>query len=454
MTSNPQASLKSRMLRASSWVLIGHVAGMALKMISSLITTRLLMPEVFGVVAIAMAVIVIIALLSDIGLRESLIQSRRGDEREFQDTAWTVQVIRGGITWIGTSMFVVGLYLANKYGLIPAGSTYATPVLPAVLLACSFVAVIQSFRSTKMFTANRHFSLARLTQIELISQLIGMAVTVGGAWMTRSVWAVVAGMVISTLATVLLSQYWLPGPRNRFHWDKGALHELMEFGRWVFISSAVSVLAMNGDRILLGGFVGAETLGLYSIAVLIAGAIEGALSKLMSVVSFPALSEIVRTAPQRLPSVLTRLRLYSDSVLLFVAGLLFATGQLLIDLLYDHRYAAAGQMLRILSFTMVASRYSMLNQAYLAMGYSKYLAWINVVSLAALFIAVPLAYRWFGFAGAIAVIATKNLATVPLIFRFNAKHQLNNFKLEAGVLLVWPLGYGAGMLLMRLMGRA
>lgn len=442
------------MLRASSWVLIGHMAGMALKMISSLITTRLLMPEVFGVVAIAMAVIVIIALLSDIGLRESLIQSRRGDEREFQDTAWTVQVIRGGITWIGTSLFVVGLYLANKYGLIPTGSTYATPVLPAVLLACSFVAVIQSFRSTKMFTANRHFSLARLTQIELISQLIGMAVTVGGAWMTRSVWAVVAGMVISTLATVLLSQYWLPGPRNRFHWDKGALRELMEFGRWVFISSAVSVLAMNGDRILLGGFVDAETLGLYSIAVLIAGAIEGALSKLMSVVSFPALSEIVRTAPQRLPSVLTRLRAYSDSVLLFVAGLLFATGQLLIDLLYDHRYAAAGQMLQILSFTMVASRYSMLNQAYLAMGHSKYLAWINVVSLAALFIAVPLAYRWFGFPGAIAVIAMKNLATVPLIFRFNAKHKLNNFKLEAGVLLVWPLGYGAGMLLMRLMGRA
>jgi O-antigen/teichoic acid export membrane protein len=439
------------MIRAGGWVMFGHLSGLAVRLASNLITTRLLAPEMFGVITIAMTVTTIVALLSDIGLRESLIQNKHGDDPVFQNTAWTVQIVRGFVTWAGALVAAGALYLAATGGLVGADSTYATPHLPLILAATSFVAVINGFRSTKMYTSNRHFDLKKPIQIELLVQIATSLATIALAYYTRSVWAMVIGMLAGSALTVVLSQYYMPGPPNALCWDKRALRELMEFGKWVILSSAINVFAMNGDKLLLAGFVGADVLGLYSIAFLLASVIDGMVQKLVSIVSFPALSEIFRTAPAKLPSVLTRLRTWSDSGQLFMAGLLFAVAPAVIDLLYDDRYAAAGPMLQMLSFILVGSRYAMLNQVYLAMGKTKYQAVINVVSVAALFVAVPLGYQWFGILGAIAAIALRSLAAVPLMFYFNAKHGLNDFKLEALVLLVWPVGFAAGWLVLRLL---
>ena len=135
----------------------------------------------------------------------------------------------------------------------------------------------------------------------------------------------------------------------------------------------------------------------------------------------------------------------SDTALLFAAGFLFASGQALVDLLYDPRYTGAGEALRILSFTMVASRYAVFNQVYMALGIPKYQAVANAFGLGFLIVMLPLGYHFFGLPGAIAAIALKGIAPVPVMFYINAKHGLNNFRLEAALLAVWPVGYAAGL---------
>src|SRR5262245_36522377 len=92
--------LKQRVFAASAWSLAGYGVNQAIRFSSNLIMTRLLVPEMFGVMAIATIVIVGLAMFSDLGLRQSLVQSRRGADPAFLNTAWVLQILRGFALWI------------------------------------------------------------------------------------------------------------------------------------------------------------------------------------------------------------------------------------------------------------------------------------------------------------------------------------------------------------------
>jgi O-antigen/teichoic acid export membrane protein len=270
-------------------------------------------------------------------------------------------------------------------------------------------------------------------------------VTVGAAHHT--IWALVAGGLVASSVTTVLSHVWLTGPGNGFQFDKGAFKELVDFGKWIFLSSAVGALAINGDRLFLGAVVDAHVLGMYAIAVLIVGAVEEALSKLLVTVSLPALSELSRKDPSRLRDTYYKLRLPADLGLLFVAGFLFASGQLLVDLLYDVRYAGAGHMLQILALSLFTDRYGVAHQLYLAVGLPRNLAIINAVRFASLFCVMPLAYYFWGANGAIWGIALHGLLTIPLVYLFNGRLHVTDVFREIVVLAALPTGILCGHLL-------
>ena len=437
-------TLKRRALHASAWAMGGHGLSQAMRLGSNLVMTRLLAPEMFGVIAIAVTVSMILALLSDIGLHQNIVQSKRGDDPDFLNTAWVVQILRGGVLWLGALALCVALHVANMGGVVPAQSVYASPVLPYVIAVVSFQAVIAGFQSTKWATASRNFEQKRVTQIELVAQIAALAVMIPVGFATRSIWALVAGGLVSALATTVLSHAWMKGPANRFRWQKSTLDELVRFGKWIFVSSAVTVFAANGDRLMLGGVADASVLGLYAIALLIVGAIEGALTKFFFAISMPALGEIARTDPSRLREIYYKLRLPGDLLLLYMAGLLFAAGQLVIDLLYDARYSEAGGMLEVLALSLIMVRYGVANQTYLAVGIPRYQATINIVRCISLYLLVPVLYYVAGLQAAIWGIALHAFATLPLFFVFNARLGLNNLYRELMVLPMLPIGYLCG----------
>ena len=76
-------ALEKKALHASVWSILEYGSGMGLRVISSLVLTRLLLPAYFGEITLVSTLVVGINLLSDIGLAPSVIQSKRGDEPVF-----------------------------------------------------------------------------------------------------------------------------------------------------------------------------------------------------------------------------------------------------------------------------------------------------------------------------------------------------------------------------------
>jgi O-antigen/teichoic acid export membrane protein len=437
---------RARILHAASWSMGGYVLLQFLRIASSLVLTRLLIPEMFGVMAVATMVQVAVAMLSDVGLRPAAIQSRMGDEPAYLNTAWTLQLAHGVLIWLVCTGIAWGIAQANGWGWFPPGSVYAEPALPTVIAVLCFVTVISGLQSTKIITAYRELALARVTGIELVAQLVSLAVAVALAWQTRSIWSFVAAAWCSAVVSTVLSYWWLPGHNNRFAFDRQAVNDLIRFGKWVLLSSAFTVLAANGDKILLAGWVTPTMLGLYALGFNLVAMLEGAGNRLFSSVAMPALSKVHREEPQRLATVFLKMRLPFDITFVCAAGAMFAMGTDLIDLLYDERYAGAAVVLKILSFGLLIARFGVISNVYLAIGKPRHLTLLNLVRGLSVFTLVPLGYTLNGFEGALWAIALHGLPGTFLLWSLNRRHHLNSLGLEVATLCLWPLGYAGGWL--------
>lgn len=439
---SPSLSLRRRAISAGAWNLGALVTSQAIRLGGNLVMARLLMPEMFGIMVIATTVAVVLALLSDMGLRQNIIQSKRGNDPVFLNTAWTVQILRG-VVLFAVSLLVAGFaWFAQVISLSPAGSTYAAPELPLVLAVTGVTAVINGFQSTKLALAIRSFQQNKVVLAEFAAQLIGLLVMLGIGYFTRSIWSLVAAGLISALVSTALGHLWFQGPNNRLQWDSSALKELIAFGRWVLLSSAVGVLAAHGDRIWFGGSMSAAELGVYSIAVLILGAIEIGVRRLAAAVALPALSEVARSGDgARLRALYYRFRLVVDLASLFACGLLLTLSPLIIGWLYDARYAGAGSMLAILSLSLFTLRFTLAHQAWLALGLTKYLAADNIIRFVSLWALLPLLLALGGTTYAIWGVALYALPTLFLVVYINRRLGLFDIRRELVVLPM--LGVGA-----------
>jgi O-antigen/teichoic acid export membrane protein len=233
--------LMARVLRSASWLMIGYGGSQALRLAANLVLARLLFPEAFGLMALVTVVTVGLSLFSDVGIGPAIAQNPRGDDPDFLNTAWTIQVIRGFGLWAMT------LLLAW-----PVAWVYDTPDLILYLPIAGVALAIAGFNPTRIETAHRHLLVGRLTALDLAAQAIGVGAMVLVAWATGSVMALVLGGVLQAGAKLLLTHYGLPGARNRFRWEKSAAQELIRFGKWIFLSTAFWFLTSQGDRAILG----------------------------------------------------------------------------------------------------------------------------------------------------------------------------------------------------------
>ena len=151
-------SLKQRMLSSGMWSLAAYAFNIVFRFASNLFMTRMLAPELFGIVAMAMTVMVGLTMVTDLGLKVNVIRSTRGNDPTFLNTVWTTQILRGVILWLVALLASLLFYLRRSKRPSPADTVYTDPSLPPVVAVLSFVVVIYGFHSTKSYEESRNLS--------------------------------------------------------------------------------------------------------------------------------------------------------------------------------------------------------------------------------------------------------------------------------------------------------
>lgn len=446
--SSPSVGLRKKAISAGVWNIGALVTSQAFRLGGNLIMARLLMPEMFGVMMIATTVSVVLHLLSDVGLRQNIIQSPRGDDPVFLNTVWTVQIVRGLILFASTLLIAGVAWFAQALNLWANNSTYAAPELPLVLAVTGLLAIIFGLQSTKVDLAVRAFQQKKVVIAEFVSQFAGLLAMLAVGYFTRSIWSLVVAGLVSAIVSTAMGHLWFEGPPNRLKWERDALKELVVFGRWILLSSALGVLALYGDRVWFGGSMTAAELGVYSIAVLILGALQLGIQKIFGAVALPAFSEATRTHDTaRLQTLYYRLKMMFDLLCLFFCGLFWTGSPLLIHVLYDERYAQAGDMMAILSLSFFTMRYMLAHQVWIALGFTKYQAMDNIIRVVSLWVLLPLLLAIGGVKYAIWGAALHTFPTLILVFYVNYRLGMLDLKRELIVLPMLVVGALCGELL-------
>ncbi|HEX7688389.1 MAG TPA: oligosaccharide flippase family protein [Burkholderiaceae bacterium] len=425
------AALKGRVLRAGKWTLGSQLVAQFLRLATNVVLARLLFPDAFGLMAVVNMLITALVLFSDIGINRAVIQSRRGDDPRLLDTAWTVQVWRGFGLAGACLAAAAGIALGAHLHLFRAGTVYADPRLPWLIVVFAITPAIQGFDSICIAQSKRQMNLHTLTKIELAGQLASAVVMIVIAYATRTVWTLVFGAMAAAAVRTTLGHRLLPGYRARFRVDKDALDEILASGKWIFLSSIMSFLAMNSDKVLLGGLIDARAFGLYSIALLMANVLQGLATKMCMSIVYPALAEVHRDRPQDLAKTIAKFQWGYDALVTSLAALLITAAPALIGLMYDHRYHDAGWMLSVLAVGVIGLRFQIVEECYQAVHKPQYATFANLIRLCTLAGGIFIARHLWGMTGAIAAVAVTTFAAWPLAIWFKVRQHVFTWRAEA-----------------------
>lgn len=423
--------LRSRALRGTAIALGGTGGQQVLRLLSNLTLTRLLFPEAFGLMALIQTFMIGLQLFSDIGIRPAIIQSARGEDPDFLDTAWTIQIGRGFLLWLAAC------------GLAwPFAQFYNEPQILWLLPVVGINALIQGFTTTKVTVANRQIRLGRQTVIGLACQAVGLVIMIGLAFLWPTVWALVIGGIATSALGVWANHRFVDGHDNRLRWDSGAASELMRFGRFIFLSTLMGFLINHGEKLFLGKLVSFADLGIYNIAFFMA-AFPGMLGSMVAErVLFPLYREHRPADGQRHQRNIRKARSLVTGGMILLYGILTIVGHALIVFLYDPRYEPAGAMLIMMAMMHIPGTLLIgSSQMLLAEGNSKDFSKLVFVRAVIQSAYTFLAFWLFGIFGLIMVVGLTTASIYPLLQYYLRKHRATDLSRDA-------LFAGAGLAIM------
>lgn len=244
-------STRKGMVRGATTLGAGRLLINIGSLASTVVLARLLTPEDFGIVAIAMATLGIVMALTEFSLGAALV---RQDEltKEHIDTAWTMMLIR-------TLLITLG-FCAAAY---PLALLYNDPRLTPVLMITGLTGALSGFYNPHISLMARDMKFRPLMALQLTQRFAGFGIAIAFALVMRNYWAIVLGNAVGAAAASALS-YWMAPYRPRFTLSRS--RDLMGFSFWLFVSEVVNVLNWRFDQLLIGILLPKAQLGTYAVA--------------------------------------------------------------------------------------------------------------------------------------------------------------------------------------------
>jgi O-antigen/teichoic acid export membrane protein len=318
---------------ALAWKALQLGGAKAIFLARLVILARLVSPEDFGLLAIGVSSVGFLLTVTETGMIPALVQSQEVDEDRY-NVAWTVTVARALL--IGGAMLLAAPLVAQVFG-----EPRAVPIIRALALR----PVLEALASIKVAKLTRELRFRPLATLKLVEALANAVLSIALA-PALGVWALVVGVLAGAAASLLVS-YWLAPHRPRLILDSAATRPLVQFGRWVFVTSVVAMVGSYTLRVVITRQLGVAELGLYFLAAQLAFLPGEVAREVVGAVAFPLYARL--QSDLRQAAAAFRAMLTSMSALLFPScALIVALAPALVNGVLGSRWAGTAPVIQVL----------------------------------------------------------------------------------------------------------
>lgn len=417
------------MAKGAAWMVAFKFAQRGLGLLSTIILARLLLPDDFGVIAMALTIFALLQLLSAFGFDMAIIQ-RAEVTRAHLDTAWTFTFALGCVTAL--LLLALARPTADFYGDPRLEGVIYLLALGAVFEGCQNIGIV-AFRKDLEF----HKEFWFLTGKKAASFLVAIPLAI---WL-RNYWALVIGMVSGQLLMTLVSYYVHPyRPRLAL----SAARDLLAFSSWLLVNNFCHFLTERLSHFIIGKVSGSSALGLYSMSFDLSTAPTAELMAPINRAVFPGYAKLAvdkEALKRAYLDVISPITLFA-----FPAGVgIAAIADPLVRVVLGPNWLETIPMIELFGlFGALAALTSNLSSVYLALGRPAILTSLMVLRLAFLIPALFILTQAHGPIGAAWATLAVALGYTPLAFAV----ALKILALPPGALIgaIWrPLAASLGM---------
>ena len=438
LTGEAGGSLLARIRRLISGGTASIAAGIAvsnvLRIVSSIVLTRLLDPSAYGVVGFIVSVSYVLAMMSDVGLQPFIIRHKDGGDPRFLDQIWTIRLIRA-----------IALTAAMVLLAKPASALVGKPELANVVAVWSLSFLLDGLGSLAFATGVRNQTLWRVSVLELSTSVISVVSSIVAAILLRNYWAMVIGMIAGQAGHALLSYLIFAQSRRRWAFDPARSRELWQFSRYIALSSMLSVVILQFDKLVLVRLMPLAAYGHYAVASTLAVAPEALANPYGQRILYPLYARVARENRPALKQVFYDARRRVSLLYALAVGGMIGAAPLIIAILYDPRYAPVVPFLQLLTFrSFLRLPVLAANEVLVAIGRTKAVPATNLFRIFWLVIAGAVAL-WTGEVMVIVIIVA--LVEVPALLWYwyiLAQEKLLSLREESYPFLAGIAGLAAG----------
>jgi O-antigen/teichoic acid export membrane protein len=400
--------LGRKSLRAGGVTMASQGALFIINLVRSIILARLLTPEDFGLIGMVTVVVGFAAMFKDSGLSMATIQRFEITEAQVSSLFWCNVALS----------LVLGVLICASAPLV--SQFYGKPELTLITITLAGSFVFSGLQIQHLALLRRHMQFSAIAVINVVSTVFALLVAVVMAWYGYRYWALVASAWTQSIISLVLTCFfcnWRPG---KFQRNTG-IGSMLKFGGHITGFNFVNFFARNLDNILIGRFLGADSLGIYQRAYTLMMQPLQNLNGPIAAVLTPSLSRL-QNEPERYRASFCK----AVSLLLFIsipiAAFFVVMSREIILLVLGEQWDAAVRPFMFLSICMVVQPLGNITGVlYITQGRAKEMMQWGVIS--SLLIATSFAVGLFwGIDGvALCYALTSALVVLPLLFRFVGK---------------------------------
>lgn len=273
----------SKTKSATKWSVITELAAKLVSPITSMILARLLTPSAFGIIVTALMVISFVEIFTDAGFQKYIIQHQfKSDSELYKSTTvafWT-NLIMSCIIWL--VIIVFSIPIAKLVG--------SEGHADVIIISCACIP-LAAFSSIQMAIFKRELDFKTLFRVRMAGIVTPLVVTIPLAYVTRSFWALVIGMLAREIVNVILLSLnctWKP----KLYYSFNCLKQMFSFTVWTLIESITIWLTGYVDIFLVSSILSSHYLGLYRTSMTTVNSILALIVSATTPILFSALSRL------------------------------------------------------------------------------------------------------------------------------------------------------------------